>query len=174
MGLVLVSVALIPVCVLVSGARDSSLGRRSNFRVRFVWFIIGVSLPELLIGLGSAAGIVHGASLLVLLLALFWGLALLPLAPLLLFHGPGFDPGQSDEGGPGPDSGDEPPSPTSPHGGLPLPDAKQSALRLRGPGRTRVVLRRSRRACDPARAPTEVPPVRGETLAPVPPTTSGN
>lgn len=135
MGLAIVAlaVALIPVGALVSAARDRSMRRRPRFERRFVAFLFVVVLPEILVVIGAAAGFIGDQADILLLLGLFWGIVLLPLASLVLFHGPGFDPGQSDEGGDGPDSGDDRPSPPLPLGGLPLPDADQSSTRLRGP-----------------------------------------
>lgn len=160
MGLVVppLLVSLIPVGALTSAAFDSSLRHRSRFGLRFAAFVVGVAFPELITAFASATGIVGSEQVLPLLIGLFWGLAILALAPLLLFYGPGSDRGPSDgdNGGPGP--ADDPPSPTPPIGGLPLPDAEQSRVRLRGPGRLRRGAVR-RPAREPQRSPVDLPKV---------------
>lgn len=157
MGLaaVALAVALIPVGALVSAARDRSLRRRPRFERRFVVFLFLVTLPEVAVVIGAAAGFVRDQVETLLLLSLFWGIALLPLASVLLFHGPGSDPGPSEDGGDGPDSGDDRPSPPLPLGGLPLPDAEQSSTRLRGPRPKRGF--RVRRRPAPQRQPRRTP-----------------
>jgi len=156
MGLVAASVALIPLGALISAARDPKLRHRSPFTLRFSAFAVAVTLPELVLECGSLAGAFRSGSFIIPLGGLMWGLALLPLASFLLFHPPGFDPGQSDEGGEGPDSGEDPPSPTPPIGGLPLPDAEQSRTRLRGARPRRPSLTPRRRVHRPERRPTRV------------------
>lgn len=66
--------------------------------------------------------------------------------------------GNEDEGwGRGPKRPPEPPAP--PRGGIPLPDAVQSRIRLREPGRLSELLPRPQRrpAREPARRPTRTP-----------------
>jgi hypothetical protein len=162
MGLVVppLLVALIPLGALTSAAFDSSLRHRSRFRLRFAGFAVGVTLPEVLVLLGATVGMVGEQMVIPLLVGLFWDLAVLALAPLLLFYGPGFDPGPSDDDdGSGP--GDGRPSPTPPIGGLPLPDAQQSAMRLRGPRRWRRTARSRRRNREPAHRPVRAQQLSG-------------
>lgn len=158
MGLVVLSVMLIPVGVLISGAVDPKLHRRPRFALRFTVTLSCVILPDLVLGAASIAGVFGTDPSSVLLGGLGWSLALLPLAPRLLFEPPGFDPGQSDEGGGGPHSGDDRPSPPPPMGGLPLADAEQSSVRLRGPRPRRRSLTRQRPAREPQRSPRRVLP----------------
>jgi hypothetical protein len=124
--------------------------------------MVGVCLPELIIGIGTASGLIRSEPVGPLLLGLFWGLLLLVLAPIFLFYGHDVDPGQNDEGDDGPEPGEDPPSPAPPTGGIPLLDAEQSPVRLRGP---RPALRRGftrGRDREPARPPVRTPagPVR--------------
>jgi hypothetical protein len=157
MGLAVVAlaVALIPVGALVGAARDRSLRRRPRFERRFGVFLVLVTLPEVVVVIAATAGFVGDQVETLLLLSLFWGIALLPLASVLLFHGPGSDPGPSEDGGDDPDSGDDRPSPPLPLGGLPLPDAEQSSTRLRGPRPRRGFSVRRRPA--PQRQPRRTP-----------------
>lgn len=160
MGLAVLSVALIPLGVLVSAARDRSLRRRPRFGLRLGLFMVSVSLPEVVVLVGTSVGLLQVDTVGPLLLSLFWGLILVVLAPVFLFYGHDVDPGQSDEGEDGPEPGEDPPSPTPPIGGLPLPHAEQSRLRLRGPrpalGRSWVARRDHRPAHTPTRMPTRV------------------
>lgn len=148
------AVAGIPLGVLVSAVRDRSLRRRDRFWLRLTAFVVCVCLPDLLFLGGSAIGLVGGDAVMPLLAGLLWGLLLLALAPSVLFQGPGFDPGTPpDDDGGGPGHGDDRPrTPTLPIGGLPLPDAEQSSVRLRGPRPGRRPLERR-----PAREPTRTP-----------------
>jgi hypothetical protein len=156
MGLAVASVALIPLGVLYSAARDRSLRRRSRFGLRLSAFVISVCLPELIVGVGSASGLIRSEPVAPLLLGLFWGLMVVVMAPIFLFYGHDSDPGQGDEGGYGPHPGEDPPSPTPPIGGLPLLDAEQSRQRLRGPRPATGKLRTRRRHHEPTRMPTRV------------------
>lgn len=157
MGLVVLSVALIPLGVLFSAARDRSLRRRARFGLRLAGFMVSVSLPEVVIAVGSTVGLIHYHSVAPVLLSLFWGLIVLVLAPIFLFYGHDADPGHNDEGEDGPEPGEDPPSPTPPIGDLPLPNAEQSRLRLRGPRPALGRARPRRREHAPTRTPTRVP-----------------
>lgn len=159
MGLVVppLLVALIPVGALTSAALDSSLRHRSNFRIRFAAFLLAAVLPELAVLVGGAAGLVGPEPVMPLLIGLFWGLGILVLAPVLLFYGPAPGRGPSDGGSGGQGPAADPPSPTPPPiGGLPLPDAEQSVMRLRGPGRLRRGAAPRRGAPEPERSPARV------------------
>ncbi|HWD84552.1 MAG TPA: hypothetical protein VG321_02295 [Solirubrobacteraceae bacterium] len=158
MGLAVLSVALIPLGVLISAARDRSLRRRSRFGLRLASFMVSVSLPEVVVWIGSLVGMIRSEPVVPLLLCLFWALIVLVLAPILLFYGHDVDPpGPSDEGGDGPEPGEGPPSPTPPIGGLPMLNAEQSRLRLRGPRPALGSTWKWRRHPEPARAPTRIP-----------------
>ncbi len=157
MGLAELSVALIPLGVLFSAARDRSLRRRPRFGLRLTGFMVCVSLPEVVIGIGSTVGLIRSESVAPVMLGLFWGLLVLVVAPIFLFYGHDVDPGQSDEGGEGPGPGQDPPSPTPPIGGLPLLNAEQSRLRLRGPRPAPGSTWKWRRHPEPTRPPTRMP-----------------
>lgn len=157
MGLVVLSVALIPLGVLFSAARDRALRRRSRFGLRLAAFMVSVCLPEAIVGIGSMFGLFQPAPVAPLLLGLFWGLIVLVLAPIFLFYGHDSDPGQSDDGEGGPGPGDDPPSPTPPLGGLPMLNAEQSRLRLRGPRPALGSTWTWRRHPQPTRTPTKTP-----------------
>jgi hypothetical protein len=149
MGVVIVlSLAAIPLSVLVSSLRDRSLRRRSRFRLRLAGFGIAMAVPWM-IELPSA--ISEQGSLAPILLALGWGLLLVALAPALLFRGVALDPGSSDDSGAGPD--DHPRPPDRPIGGIPVPDAEQSAERVRGPHTRPPATRPRRPAREPERSP---------------------
>jgi hypothetical protein len=64
-------------------------------------------------------------------LGLVWGILLIAVSRLVLFHGGGWDPGPGDEDGEGPCPGDGRPTPPAPIGGVPLPDAEPSSTRVR-------------------------------------------
>lgn len=69
-------------------------------------------------------------------------------------------PSEDDEpGGGGNDRVGDPPRQTPPRGGVPLPDARQSTLRLRGPGRLSDARpwRGRRTAPEPVRTPARTP-----------------
>jgi|SRR5579864_2889452 len=67
------------------------------------------------------------------------------------------DGDSDDDGGGGPKLPPAPPAP--PRGGIPLPDAVQSRVRLREPGRLRELLPRPerRRTREPERSPARIP-----------------
>lgn len=94
-----------------------------------------------------------------LLTLAFFTIPGLILVPALLYRRPGSSPDSSDdEGGGGSGPGPGPPPPAPPRGGVPLPDAQQSRLRLRDHGRRVLGVRRARRpAREPARAPGRIP-----------------
>ncbi len=150
--MVVLTVEAIPVGILVSAAFDHSLERRPRFRLRFALFLLSVALPDLVVIGGYALGLITDAFPMVLA-GLGWGLALVTLAPVLLFRGSGSSPGSSDDGddfGPG---GDPTPSPL-PGGGIPLPDADPWPVRLRGHFSARRSVRPRRPAREPGRAPS--------------------
>jgi hypothetical protein len=90
-----------------------------------------------------------------LLTVVFLTIPGLILVPALLYRRPGSSPDSSDdEGGGGRGPGPEPPRPTAPRGGVPLPDAEQARLRLREHGRRALGAHRPRR---PAREPAPTP-----------------
>jgi hypothetical protein len=157
MGLAVMSVALIPLGVLFSAARDRSLRRRSRFGLRLAGFMVSVSLPEVVMAIGTTVGMIRSEPVVPLLLSLFWGLLVLVLAPIFLFYGHDADPGPSDDGGDGPDPGHDPPSPTPPIGGLPMQNAEQSRLRFRGPRPALGSTWKWRRHPEPSRSPTRIP-----------------
>lgn len=99
---------------------------------------------------GSHVGGVNllGVAYLLLVLALVFG-------PILL--GRKFPPHDEDEGrddGPGGGPREPPPPPTGPSGGIPLPSAQPSRVRLRSHGRI------AERMPRPSRRPTPHPPSR--------------
>jgi hypothetical protein len=153
--------------VMCSAALSSLLGsfkqRRSHFWLRALLLqLVPAVLPGLL-ALSEKVGIVGEGTLRTTgpRLAVASALSLV-VVPALLYRSPssgsGDSGGGSDFGGgsdPGPDPPPDPPDP--PHGGIPLPDADQSAARLRdhsGGGRR---WRKPRRAArEPDRIPTRV------------------
>ncbi|HYB26759.1 MAG TPA: hypothetical protein VEF89_09115 [Solirubrobacteraceae bacterium] len=127
-AVIALSLAAIPLGVLVSALGDRSLRRRSRFWWRFGAVVICIVLPWTVALVGSVGE--HGFIVLSWI-ALAWGVLLVGLAPLLLFRGSGPDPGPSDDDGPGPEDDRQPPH--RPIGGIPLPDAEQPTTRVRGP-----------------------------------------
>ena len=118
----------LPFAVLTSVVSGRPLCRRSRFWLR----LIGVAVVMLLPDLGAILIRSDEQTAAVLLwLGFMWGLVLAAAATFLLFHQEGSDPGPGEEGGEGPDSGDSRPTPPSPVGGIPLPDAEPSSTRLR-------------------------------------------
>jgi hypothetical protein len=163
MGLVVLmalSLETIPLGILLSAAWDHrSWRRRSRFWLRLAAIVIFVMLPELILIAGSGARVFDDQTVTVLLWAgLVWGGATATVTPLLLFHRPGPSPG-SDDGPDGPDPDDEPPSPRRPDGGIPLPDARQPAIRTRGDHRGRRATHPRRPVHPPRRAPSRVRPL---------------
>lgn len=150
---VVLAVEAIPVGILVSAALDRSLERRRRFPLRFCVFLLSVALPDLVVIGGAAVGLIADASFSLVMAGLIWGLMLVALAPCVLFRGPGSNPGPSDDGddlGPG----DDRPPPPWPGGGIPLPDAEQSPVRLRGHASARRSAYPRRPAHDPGRSPS--------------------
>jgi hypothetical protein len=150
---VVLSLAAIPLGVLIGALRDPTMHRRSRFWLRFAGLVTCMILPWMV----SFAGVVgEQAVVTLLLLGLAWALLLVALAPLLLFRRPGSDSGSSDDsgGGAGPDDGRPPPHP--PIGGIPLPDAEQPASRVRDPHSPRHPVRRRRGAREHERQPSRL------------------
>jgi hypothetical protein len=118
----------LPFAVLTSVVSGRARSRRSKFWLRLFAVALGMLLPDLAaLALRSdeqTAGVL-------LWIGFVWGLALAAAAAFLLFRPEGRDPGPGDDGGEGPDSGDSRPTPPSPIGGIPLPDAEPSSTRLR-------------------------------------------
>src|ERR1700733_3741866 len=134
MGIVVLSLAAIPFGVLITSVRDRTMGRRPRFWLRFTGFVVCMLVPW---GASLVGALGDELRFVLLCIGLAWALLLLALAPLILFQGPGADPGPSDDGGGGPGPGDDGRGPDRPIGGIPLPDAEQSGSRLRGPHRHR-------------------------------------
>lgn len=157
MGIVVLSLAAIPLGVLITSLRDRTMGRRSRFWLRFTGFVVCMLVPwaaSLVGALGDQLRFV------LLCIGLAWALLLLALAPLVLFRGPGADPGPSDDGGGGPGPGDDRRGPDRPVGGIPLPDAEQSSSRLRGPHRPRPATPARRGARERERKPSRLRSMR--------------
>jgi hypothetical protein len=131
MALVLaLSVATMPVGILLSALRDRTLRRRSRFWLRFAGLVLCMIVPWM-VALAAAGG--EEAFFTLLWAGLAWGMLLAVLGQLLLFHPPDRDTGPSDDDGRGPGPDDDPRPPDRPRGGIPLPDADQPATRVRGP-----------------------------------------
>jgi len=156
MGVVVASLAAIPLGVLIGSLRDPTFGRRPRFWLRFAGLVICMVLPWIVV---LFARFDENVAYLLLLLGLAWALLLLALAPLVLFCRPGSDSGPSDDsgGGPGPGGGRRPPD--RPIGGIPLPDADQPASLERGPHRSRRAPRPRRRAREREPRPSRGSPV---------------
>jgi hypothetical protein len=159
MGVVVVlSLAAIPVGVLIGALRDPTLHRRSRFWWRFAALVVCMVLPWI-VALVVAVG--EQGVLTLLLVGLAWALLLVAMAPLLLFRGPGTDSGPSDDtgGGPGhgPDDGGR--APHGPVGGIPLPDGEPPASRVRGPHRPRRPMYPRRAAPERERRPSRLRPL---------------
>lgn len=158
--MVVLLVETMPVGILVSAALDRSLHRRPRFPLRFTLFLVGVALPDLATIGGFGLGLIGDAAAVPLVMGgLMWGLALAALASFVLFYGPGSNPGPSDDGGDDFGPGDDRPRLPRPGGGIPLPDAVQSPMRLRGhpPARRAVRPRRPEPAPRPSRSPRRLP-----------------
>ena len=143
---------------LVAASDRIALERRSHFRRRLAGLAVApFALAAVLVG-AVKLGVLPAqvARVLVAFLPLLVGPALM-FIPAFLFRGMGPSSGPSDGeggggGGRGPDRPHEPPA--TPRGGIPLPDAEQSRVRLRDhnrPGLRRPPIRR------PAREPQRVP-----------------
>lgn len=156
MGVAIASLAAIPLGVLIGALRDPTLCRRSRFWLRFAGLVTCIGLPWLV---DLSAGFGEDVAWVLLLAGLGWALLLVALAPLLLFRRPDSDPGSSDDadGGPGPGDGGR--SPQRPIGGIPLPDAEQSASRVRGPHTARRIARRRRAGRERERRPSRLSPL---------------
>jgi F0F1-type ATP synthase membrane subunit c/vacuolar-type H+-ATPase subunit K len=153
---VVLIVEAIPVGILVSAALDRSLQRRPRFSLRLSLFLLGIALPDLAVIGGFAVGLIADGAFSLVMAGLIWGLTLLTLAPSLLFAGRGPTPGPPDGGGDDFGPGDGWPPAPRPRGGIPLPDAEQSPVRLRGHAPTRRPVRPRRPAREPGRAPSRL------------------
>ncbi len=142
MAVMVLSLAVIPIGIVVSALWDSSLRRRSRFWLRFTT-LVACMLAPWMVGLTGAAG--ERTSVALLWTGFIWSLLLSAVAPLLLFRRPGLKRGGSDDSGPGPEDDRQPPRP--PIGGIPLPNSEQPAARSRGAhsGRRGARQRRPRR-----------------------------
>lgn len=155
---VALSIEAIPIGVLVSAAFDRSLHRRSRFWLRFAGIGIVVVLPELAAVVAPVGEQTVGVLIWV---GLAWGILLLVPSWFVLFRGWGFDPGSADddhEGPPGPE--DRRPTPPSPIGGIPLPDAEPSSARVRDHRLPRRATHRRRPVRERERPPLRLWPLR--------------
>jgi len=157
MGVAVLSLATIPLGILVSAMRDPALRRRSRFWLRLTAFVACMGLPWM-VGLFAAVGEQAAGAL--LWIGLAWMLLLLALVPLVLFRRGGSDPGPSDDGGDGPGPDRDGRTPHPPLGGIPLPDSEQSASRLRGPHAPRHGGRPRRATRERERRPSRLWPLR--------------
>jgi hypothetical protein len=157
---IVLSLEAIPIGALVSATFDRSLRRRSRFRLRLAGVVIAMLLPALVT---IAAPLSDQAATTLFLLGLGWGLLLFALSSFFLFQGRDFESGPADDddggGGDGPGPEDDRPTPPAPIGGIPLPDAQQSATRLRDHPLPRPAVRPRRPVRDrerrvPSRSPT--------------------
>ncbi len=157
MGVVVLSLAAIPLGVLAGSLRDPLLARRSRFWLRFAALMACMVAPwfvALLEPVGEEVAYV------LLLAGLGWSLVLVALAHVVLFRKIDSDPGPSDDGpGPGGGPDDGGPTPDRPIGGLPLPDAEPPRSLWRGPHRPPrrpARVRRPAREPHPARQPSRL------------------
>jgi len=157
MGFVLVvlSVEAIPIGALISSAFDSSLLRRSGFWLRVAAVAIAM-LPPALTTIVAPVG--EDAALMLILAGLGWGLLLVALSRFVLFYGPGFGPGPAGDDGDGPGPEDDRPTPPTPVGGIPLLDARPSAIRRRDDHHRRPSIRPRRPVREPKRRVPHVGP----------------
>jgi hypothetical protein len=114
--------------VLIGVVFACRLCRRSRFWLRFAGVVITIVLPALVAILAPLGEQPKG---MLFWLGLVWGMLLAALSWFVLFDGPGFDPGSADGDVEGPSPGDDRPTPPSPIGGIPLPDAEPSLTRVR-------------------------------------------
>jgi len=150
---------------------DSMAGRPSKLGARVLKLVLILFGPlGVVIGLGSLGlGLDDSTGKGLLLLALIWLFCSLLLAPEFLFPNSGpparapESEGEGDGGG-GSGGGNPPqpsPRPGAPRGGIPLPDAEQSRLRVRDHDRpARRRLRPRRPAREPDRTPARTVPHR--------------
>jgi hypothetical protein len=120
-------VEAIPFMVLY-GSLACPLCRRSRFWPRFTGVVIAMLLPVVAAFLAPVG---EQTALILLLTGFGWGILLALSSSFVLFHGRGFDAGGGDDDGEGPGPGDGRPTPHSPIGGIPLPDAGPSSTRIR-------------------------------------------
>jgi len=118
----------LPFGVLISLVSGCSLTRRPRFWLRLAGVVLVMLLPDLV---GVVARPSEQTVGVLLWLGLAWGIMVVVLARFVLFAGERSDPGADDDGGGGPDPGDDRPTPPDPIGGIPLPDAEPSSMRLR-------------------------------------------
>ena len=157
----------IPLGILVSVAWGNSPLRRSRFWWRLAGLVLCITLPTLVLVAGVGLRLFGEDAAGTLLWGGFtWGFALAALSPVLLFHGPGWSPGPSQDGPDGPNPQDDWPPPRGPIGGVPLPDAQQSAIRTRGPHSRRRPRGPRRPAREPKRAPSRLWPLLPRPLLP--------
>jgi hypothetical protein len=159
------SLEAIPIGALISAAFDRSLRRRSGFWHRVTGVVMAMSLPALV---ALVAPVGERAAVTLLWAGLGWGLLLCALSWFVLFQGfgPGPSQGDDDDDGPGPEDGR--PTPRSPLGGIPLPDATPSAIRLRDGHHPRPSSRPRRRVRERERRTPRVRPLRLWAQAPGP------
>lgn len=150
---IVLSIAAIPLSVLIGALRDRSLRRRSRFWSRFAGLVLCMAVPWI-VGLVGPVG--ADVAFILLLIGLGWALVLVALAPVLLFRAPDRDPGPSDDEGPGHGPEDDWQPPDRPLGGIPLADAKQPETRVRGPHAPRRAAPARRPARDPERRPVRL------------------
>ena len=126
--LIMLSLEAIPIGAVISSAFDRSLPRRPRFWLRVSGVVIAMMLPMLV---AIVAPVGEQATWALIWVGLGWGLLLFALSRFLLFHGTGFEPGSADDDGDGPGPEDDRPTPPAPIGGIPPPDARPPATRVR-------------------------------------------
>jgi len=141
-------------------AAGPSNRRRRHFWLRIALLPVGFGVPIVAVALAEHAGLVSTILVRALSPLLFiTAIAALMLVPAFLFHRPDPPPGGSDGGGGWGRGPRRPPSPPKPpRGGIPLPDAVQSRVRVRDHARPSLRDARARRpAREPARRPARTP-----------------
>jgi hypothetical protein len=141
---------------LIAATDRVAVQRRSHFGLRLAILALAPFTLTLVLMAAVKQGLLSTevARMLEAFLPLIGGPALM-FVPAFLFRGLGPSSGPSDGdggGGGGPDPPPEPP--TTPRGGIPLPDAQQSRVRVRDHNRPAFRDLRSRR---PSREPVRVP-----------------
>jgi hypothetical protein len=125
---VVVFIEAIPIGALISAALDRSLRRRSDFWLRVAAVALAMLLPALV---AVFAPVGENAAVTLFWAGFGWGLLLSALSRFVLFYGCDYGPGSAEDDGDGPGPEDDRPTPPAPIGGIPLPDARPSAARLR-------------------------------------------
>lgn len=156
MVVAVLSLAFIPLGIVISAMRDSTLRRRSRFWLRLAGLVICMALPWM-VGLVVAVGEQAAGAL--LWIGTVWMLLLVAFVPLLLFRRGGSEPGPQDEGGGGPGPEHDGPPPHRPIGGIPLPTERRSS-RVRGPHAPRRGVRPGRATRERERRPSRLWPIR--------------